>query len=107
MSAEPMDPETRRVSDEIADRLRARGVDVTRDDSNEELVQLLEAVEQFEQTVERSGGDLMVDEAIAGVSATDPDDRAFVLPSRHPQESVGAYLERIAEARDRAARRRG
>ena len=99
-----MDPELRRVSDEILARLRTRGVAASHADSPEELVRLLEAVEEFEQTVERAGGDLMVDEPIGSRPPSDPDVRAFVLPSRHAKESVTAFIERIAAARARAAR---
>ncbi len=103
-SSDSMDPELRRVSDEIIGRLRSRGVEATHADSPEELARLLEAVEEFEQTVERAGGDLMVDEPIGSRPPIEPDVRAFVLPKRHAMESVTAFLARLAEARARAAR---
>jgi hypothetical protein len=90
--------ERRRVADEVAGRLRARGVRLTDRETDEQLVGLLEAVEQFERTVERRGGDLMVDEPVGTDAPIAPDDRSFVLPRRHEHESVAMYIERIAEA---------
>jgi hypothetical protein len=98
------DPELRRVTDEITARLRARGIETTPNDSSDDLVRLLEAVEEFERTVERKGGDLMVDEPIGSAPPAEPDNRRFVLPTRADGESVSALVRRIAEARDRAAR---
>ena len=67
--AEPRDDPRRndsrdiaRVTQEVASRLRGSGVDVYDNDSPEELVRLLDAVEAFERSVQRHGGDLMVDE---------------------------------------------
>ena len=45
--------ERQRVSDEVSRKLRTRGVDLTGQETSEELVDLLEAVEQFERSVER------------------------------------------------------
>ena len=92
-----------RVESEVISRLRSRGVHVTGRESDEELVTLLEAVERFERTVEKHGGDLMVDEPVDADVAREPDDRRFVLPRRHDHETVSAFVRRIAEATDRAA----
>ena len=97
--------ELRRVGSEVASRLRSRGVHLTGREKAEELVQLLEAVDRFETTVERHGGDLMVDEPIDTDPPREPDDRRFVLPRRRDGESVGGFVGRIAEATDRAAGR--
>src|SRR5271169_4570622 len=102
MKPDPMDAEARRVSDQIAERLRARGVETTRHDSPEGLVRLLEAVEEFERTVERKGGDLMVDEPIRAGLPLNPDAAAFVLPVRTENETIAAFIVRIAKARDQA-----
>jgi hypothetical protein len=99
------DDERRRVADEIAARLRGRGVRLTGRETGEELVRVLEAVERFETAVERAGGDLMVDEPVARNSPIAPDNRAFVLPARRGDESVAAFLDRIAEATVRATHR--
>ena len=97
--------ERRDVAKEVAGRLRRRGVRLTGNETDEQLVRLLEAVERFEATVERHGGDLMVDEPVEGVRPIQPDDRRFVLPRRHDQEAVESFVNRIAEATERAAAR--
>ena len=56
------DSEITRVSQDLAYRLRQRGVAVRDDESPEDIVNLLEGVEAFEQAVMSKGGDLMVDE---------------------------------------------
>lgn len=89
--------ELKRAMRETAARLRARGVLLTGQESSEELVALLEAVELFERAVESRGGDLFVDEGPGGVTR-EPDDVHFVLPRRQPLESVANYLGRLAEA---------
>jgi hypothetical protein len=95
--------ERQRVEGEVASRLRSRGVHLTGRETDEELVELLEAVERFERVVERHGGDLMVDEPMDADRAREPDDRRFVLPRRGQGESVDAFVNRIAEATDRAS----
>jgi len=90
--------------DEIADRLRRRGVNLTGRETGEELVEILEAVERFEVAVQDRGGDLMVDEPVGSAPPIEPDDRAFVLPKPDAAESVANFIERIAEARDSVMR---
>src|SRR5436305_5236416 len=60
--ADPASRDLARVRDEIADRLRHRGVSLSRTETPEELTNLLDAIENFEEVVEANGGDLMVDE---------------------------------------------
>ena len=96
------DEERRRIAEEISSRLRRNGVQLTGNESTEELADLEEAVEQFERMVERGGGDLMVDEPVAGGSPIAPDEPDFVLPARKQSESVPAYVKRIHEAASRA-----
>ena len=88
----------RRVAGEIADRLRRRGIRLTDEETGEELVTLLEAVERFEAAVQRQGGDLMVDEPVRAGRSVEPDNRAFALPEREGNESVDDYIERLDEA---------
>jgi len=95
----------RRVADEITARLRGRGVHLTGHETDEQLVRVLEAVERFEATVERHGGDLMVDEPINTRSRLQPDDRRFALPRRHEHETIETFVSRIVEATARAAGR--
>jgi hypothetical protein len=106
MSPSQRDANSGRVRDEVLARLHALGVETARHDSPEELVRLLEAVEEFEQTVERAGGDLMVDEPVGNNAPTNPDDRSFVLPTRENNEPIAAFIARIAVARDRASHAR-
>lgn len=91
------DRDVARVTQDIAGRLRARGVAVHDDESPEEIVQLLEGVEAFERAVESRGGDLMMDEPPAA-GASQPDDPAFLLPTRADDESAAGYLERLSTA---------
>ena len=91
------DPELVRVTQELSDRLRARGVDVLSTDSPEDVVQMMERVEDFERAVESRGGDLMMDEPPAG-RAGKPDDVHFGLPARHAGEAAERYLARLTEA---------
>jgi hypothetical protein len=101
-SSDGSDEERRRVSDEIAQRLRRNGVQLTGKETSDELADLEDAVEQFERMVERGGGDLMVDEPVSGGAPIAPDEPDFVLPAREPSESVGSYIKRIQEAATRA-----
>jgi hypothetical protein len=89
--------EVRRVTEQLASRLRARGVMVRDNDTSDDLASLLEAVELFEAAVEARGGDLMVDEAPEG-RVTEPDNPAFVLPGRARRESAAAFVTRVKAA---------
>ncbi len=82
---------------EVAGRLRDRGVVVTGGEKAEDLVDLLEAVQQFEAVVEAHGGDLMVDD----LKGSQPDDPHFVLPRRGFAEATRAYVGRIHAATTR------
>lgn len=92
--AKPEDRERADVAAEIGERLRSRGVAITGAERQDELADLLSAVERFEKAVEAHGGDLMVDD----LKSPQPDDRHFVLPRRAHGESVRAYIGRIDEA---------
>ena len=94
--------ERSRAADEVTTRLRRRGVQVFGDETGDELSDLLDAVEQFEDVVEDSGGDLMIDEPIGDISPIAPDNAAFVLPNRNRNESVADFMGRIADAARRA-----
>lgn len=96
------DEEFQHAKDEIVVRLRDRGVRLMGHETGEELTGVLDAVERFEAAVERSGGDLMVDEPINGRSPIAPDNEAFVLPRRDASESIPDFTERIAIATARA-----
>jgi hypothetical protein len=92
-------PDLARVSQEMTSRLRALGIEIYDSDSPDDIVELLEAVERFEDAVEAHGGDLMVDEPPARGSAS-PDDPHFLLPMRAADESVARYVERLRAAAD-------
>lgn len=104
MTPDAMDPETRRARDEVANRLARAGIATTQDDSPDELARLLEAVEDFERTVELRGGDLMIDEPVRENRAREPDDATFVMPQRADGEAIDAFIARLGTARRRAAR---
>lgn len=91
------DDDIARVSQDIAGRLHALGVETRDDESPEAIVRILEAVEKFEQAVVAQGGDLMMDEPPAN-QAGQPDDPHFLLPSRAADESADGYARRLAEA---------
>jgi len=86
-----------RVSQELTSRLRARGIEIEVGDSPDDVIELLEAVEAFEEAVEAQGGDLMVDEPPTSGNAQ-PDDRDFLLPARAADESVKQYIKRLGAA---------
>lgn len=80
-----------------AQRLQALGVRLTGTESSDEVGDILEAVEFFEEAVESRGGDLMVDEPPRGQPAQ-PDRAGFVLPSRHEREPVAEFVARLTAA---------
>jgi hypothetical protein len=94
-----------RVTQDMAGRLRLRGVDVRDDESPDDIVRLLEGVEAFERAVQAKGGDLMVDEPPAR-GAVQPDDPQFLLPARAADESALDYLDRLAAATEGIRRRK-
>jgi broad specificity phosphatase PhoE len=96
----PRDDDNRdlaRVSQELAARLRTRGVAVHDDDAPDAIVLVSEAVETFERAVQSRGGDLMVDEPPRN-HAGEPDDPHFLLPTRADDESASAYAARLSAA---------
>ena len=91
------DRDLARVSEELAGRLRARGVAVHEDDTPDAIVTLVEAVEAFERAVEAHGGDLMMDEPPAHHRGQ-PDDPHFLIPARGDDESYTQYRARLVAA---------
>jgi hypothetical protein len=83
-----------------AARLQGVGIRLTGMESSDDIADLLDAVDRFEQAVESRGGDLMVDEAPAGQVA-EPDDPEFLLPARRHGEAVDSYIRRIIETAGR------
>lgn len=89
-----------RVATNARSRLHALDVPVDDDESPEDLIAIMEAVERFENVVRGVGGDLMMDEPPRG-SRAQPDGEERALPVRGPNEPAGLYIERL----DRAAKR--
>lgn len=93
----------RHAMEEHARWLGRRGVRLNGDENDQALVDLREAIEQFEAVVEEQGGDLMVDEPVhLGQSPSQPDHHAFALPTRRDDESIAAYTERVIAATEAA-----
>ncbi|MGQ0539072.1 MAG: hypothetical protein ACT4R6_09020 [Gemmatimonadaceae bacterium] len=86
--------EQRSARQEVADRLRERGVTIQRRDSDDDVASVLESLERFDDAVQASGGDLMVNR----IGADEPQDRAFVPPERTAQESAPDYRRRVDAA---------
>ncbi|HEY7480758.1 MAG TPA: hypothetical protein VH680_09630 [Gemmatimonadales bacterium] len=86
--------EERHAREEAEYRLRERGIEVTARDSDEEVADLLDAVERFEGAVEAQGGDLFVDH----LGSSEPENPAFVPPKRRPGEGAADYRARIDSA---------
>jgi hypothetical protein len=86
--------EERHARLEAESRLGARGIQVTPADSDEEVADLLDAIERFEAAVEARGGDLFVDR----IGSSEPANPAFVPPRRQPGESASDYRRRIEAA---------
>jgi len=89
--------EQRRAREEMEDRLRDRGITVYPRDGDEEVGDLLEAIERFEALVEAHGGDLLVNR----IASSEPEDPAFVPPLRGLGEGATEYRLRIDAAADR------
>jgi hypothetical protein len=83
--------EERHARQEAEYRLNERGIEVLPRDRDEEVADLLEAVERFEAAVEAKGGDLFVNR----IGSSQPEDPAFVPPTRDPGESATEYRRRI------------
>jgi len=94
--------EQARARVEVEDRLRRRHVHLTGRERDEELADLLDAIERFEAAVEARGGDPMVD----WIGTHEPDDTHFVPPQRAAGESVAAYLGRLDDATQAVRRHR-
>ncbi len=95
--------EQRSARQEAIDRLRDRGIPVHPSDADDELADLLDAVERFEAVVETQGGDLFVNR----IGSAEPQDPAFVPPIRERDENASSYRLRVLAAANALRRRRG
>ena len=101
-SADPgADAERERVARNVAGQLTQRGVDLTGDETPDELVLLLEAVDRFEAARRARGGDSFTN----APDSNDPDDPDLVLPRRQPDEDADSYASRIRGAAARLGAR--
>ena len=101
---EDLDPhrreERRAAAQEIAGRIRTKGVRVQGNESSAELDDILTAIEEFESAVMARGGDLMSNSP----DSTDPTNPEYVVPQRKAGEAVGDYISRVRKARGGIAR---
>jgi hypothetical protein len=88
--------EERHARQEAEYRLTERGIRVEPTDGDEEVADLLDAIERFEAAVESKGGDLFVNR----LGCSEPEDTAFVPPQRRDGESATDYRHRIEAAAD-------
>jgi hypothetical protein len=93
--------EERHARQEAEYRLRERGIEILAGDGDEEVADLLDAVERFEAAVEAKGGDLFVNR----IGSPQPEDPAFVPPTRDPGENATGYRRRIDAAAAQLRRR--
>jgi hypothetical protein len=92
--------EERHARQEAEYRLSERGISVESSDSDEEVADLLDAIERFEAAVEAKGGDLFVNR----IGSSEPEEPAFVPPVRQ-RESATDYRRRIEAAAETLRRR--
>ena len=85
--------EQRLARQEAESRLSARGIEVQKADSDDDVADLMDTIERFELHVERLGGDLMVNR----IGSSEPEDPDFVPPVRQADEPIPGYLGRIEE----------
>lgn len=89
----------KRATESIAGWLVERDIELTGDETDDQLVTLLDVVEGFERAVAARGGDSMTN----ALDSADPDFDAYVLPRRRGDESADAYIERVRQAADALA----
>ena len=89
--------ERRHTRDELEARLRERRIPLTGDESDEEVVLIMNAVETFEGRLAQLGDDSYVNTP----ESSQPDDRRLVLPRRTDDESAAVYAARIVAAAER------
>jgi hypothetical protein len=86
-----------RAREHNRDILLQRGVQLTGQESDEELADLWSAVDRFESLVEARGEDTLVN----APDSSEPSNPAMVLPERKARESTRDYVRRIHEAAER------
>jgi hypothetical protein len=89
--------ERRRTREELESRLRERRVFLSGDETDDEVLLIVNAVETFEGRLAQLGEDSFVNTP----ESSAPDDAELVLPSRNDDESAAAYAARIVAAAER------
>lgn len=89
--------ERRHTRDELEARLRERRIELTGQESDEDVLLILNAVETFEGRLAQLGEDSFVNTP----ESSQPDDERLVVPSRAADESPSAYAARIVAAAER------
>ena len=89
--------ERRQTRDELEARLRERRIELTGDESDEDVLLIVNAVETFEGRLAQLGEDSFVNTP----ESSEPDDVRLVLPRRHDDESAPSYAARIVAAAER------
>jgi hypothetical protein len=89
--------ERRRTRDELEARLRERRIEITGDESDDDVLLIVNAVEVFEGRLAQLGEDSFVNTP----ESSQPDDARLVLPRRHADESAPTYAARIVAAAER------
>ena len=93
-SRQEADPALRSARATMIGQLSERGIDVTDDDQDGDIAELQGAVERFESAVMERGGDSFTNTP----DSSEPDNPAFVLPTRRDDETLPAYIRRVDEA---------
>lgn len=89
-----------RAAETVRGQLIERGIELRGDESGDRLIELLEAVQQFERGVAELGGDSMAN----APDSRDPQNPELVLPGRRGDESTADYIRRIEKAADQLRR---
>lgn len=89
--------ERRRTREELESRLRERRIELAGDESDDDVMLIVNAVERFEGRVAQLGEDSFVNTP----ESSEPDDRELVLPRRFADESASAYAARVVAAAER------
>src|SRR5690348_17279712 len=89
--------ERRRTREELESRLRERRIALSGDESDDDVLLIVNAVETFEGRLAQLGEDSFVNTP----ESSEPDDAALVLPGRNDDESAAAYAARIVAAAER------
>ena len=89
--------ERRHTRDELEARLRERRIVLHDDETDEDVLLILNAVETFEGRLAQLGDDSYVNTP----ESSQPDDERLVIPRRHDDESATGYAARIIAAAER------